>query len=117
MRGDPALYENDFDWHGVSWIDCHDHQASVVSLMRKSKHERDITVCVFNLTPVVRYEYIVGAPRGGRWVEVMNSDQECYGGSGVRNLDVWAHDAPAQNQPHSFRLTLPPLSAVYLKQE
>lgn len=116
LRSDPSLYQIDFDWRGFSWIDCHDHQASVLSMLRRGKDPNDMTVCVFNFTPVVRYNYIVGAPRGGRWVEVMNSDQSVYGGSDQRNLgEITAWDSPAQNQPCSLSLTLPPLGCVYLK--
>ena len=38
--------------------------------------------CVANLTPVPRHGYRVGLPRGGRWVDVLNTDDERWGGSG-----------------------------------
>ncbi len=36
--------------------------------------------------PVPRENYIVGVPRGGRWLELLNSDAECYGGAGFGNV-------------------------------
>ena len=60
---------------------------------------------VQNLTPVPRADYQLGVPSGGRWVEVLNSDSEHYGGSNVGNLgglnasdETW-HGQPALAAP------------------
>ena len=42
-------------------------------------------LAVFNFTPVPRFNYRVGVPRGGYWRELLNSDAEIYGGSGLGN--------------------------------
>ena len=50
---------------------------------------------VINATPTVHYGYRVGVPEGGRWVELLNTDAEPYGGSGLGNLGgVVADDQP-----------------------
>ena len=68
---------------------------------------------VQNLTPVPRSDYQLGVPSGGRWVEVLNSDSEHYGGSNVGNLGgLDASDEPWHGQPASLRLVLPPLATV-----
>jgi 1,4-alpha-glucan branching enzyme len=73
-------------------------------------------VVVCNLTPVVRYEYRVGVPVGGRYVELVNTDAHDYGGSDVGNAGyVHAEPVPSHGRPHSLRLTLPPLAALFLK--
>ena len=47
-----------------------------------------------NLTPIPREGYRVGLPTGGRWREVINTDAEQYGGSGMGNFGgVEAEDA------------------------
>ena len=46
----------------------------------------DVVLCVFNCTPVPRHDYRVGVPLGGRWRELLNSDAEPFGGSGIGNL-------------------------------
>ena len=33
---EPALWDADFEPAGFSWIDCHDHDSSIVSLIRKA---------------------------------------------------------------------------------
>jgi 1,4-alpha-glucan branching enzyme len=54
----------------------------------------------------------------GRWREVLNSDAEGYGGSGVGNYGgVETAPIPYQGQRWSVMLTLPPLGAVFLRPE
>jgi 1,4-alpha-glucan branching enzyme len=73
-------------------------------------------LAVCNFTPVPRSNYLVGAPRGGFWRELLNSDAAQYGGSGLGNLGgVEAAPMPLHGRPHSLALTLPPLSALFFK--
>jgi len=48
---EPSLYEVDFEGAGFAWIDCHDNENSVVSLIRRARDPRDFTVIVANFTP------------------------------------------------------------------
>jgi 1,4-alpha-glucan branching enzyme len=113
-RGEPALHELDCEPAGFEWIDCGDAESSVVSLMRKGKSTATFVLVVCNFTPVPRLEYRIGAPRGGFWREVLNSDASEYGGSGTGNGGgVDADPEPRHGRPFSLRLTLPPLSALF----
>lgn len=113
---EPALHERDLDPAGFEWIDCHDAEASVISLLRKGKSTDDLVVVVCNFTPVPRLNYRVGVPRGGRWREILNSDARIYGGSGWGNQGaVDAVPVPLHGRSHSLTLTLPALSALFLK--
>jgi 1,4-alpha-glucan branching enzyme len=114
-RGNRALYEVDFEPAGFEWIDCNDGEASVVSLLRHGRRAEDMLLVVCNFTPVVRTNYRVGAPRGGVWRELLNSDAKEYGGSGVGNMgEVEAAPIPFLERRHSLFLTLPPLSILFL---
>ncbi|HBH60475.1 MAG TPA: 1,4-alpha-glucan branching enzyme, partial [Nitrospiraceae bacterium] len=115
-RNEPALYELDFSNDGFEWIDFHDWEESIISFIRKGNTAGDIMLVVCNLTPVPRYNYMVGVPRGGWWREVLNSDAEIYGGSGCGNAGG-AEAAPvaAQGRGHSLSLTLPPLGVLFFK--
>jgi 1,4-alpha-glucan branching enzyme len=111
-RREPAIHEVDFDPQGFEWIDCNDSAASVISFLRWSKSGKPV-LFVFNFTPVLRRHYKVGAPWGGYWEEVLNSDAECYGGSGQGNLGgVNAFGEPCHGRPCSLDLTVPPLGVV-----
>ena len=116
-RAEPALHEVDFDVSGFEWIDCHDADNSVIAFVRKARRGGLVLVAC-NFTPVPRPNYILGVPRDGYWREILNSDAAHYGGSGVGNLGG-AESAPvaAHGRFHSVTLTLPPLSAVFLKHE
>src|SRR4029079_16607375 len=84
-RAEPALYEQDFEAAGFEWIDCQDMQASVLVFLRRSRGGAPVVVAC-NFTPVTRSNYAIGVPQGGFWREVLNSDSENYGGSGIGNL-------------------------------
>jgi 1,4-alpha-glucan branching enzyme len=85
-RNQRALHEMDFDPAGVEWIDCTDSEKSILSLIRNGRSTEDALIIVCNFTPVPRFNYRVGAPRGGYWREILNSDSKEYGGSGHGNL-------------------------------
>ena len=117
-RSEPALHELDCDPAGFEWIDCNDADSSVLSLIRKAKSSSAIMLVLCNFTPVPRYSYRVGTPRGGQWQEILNSDAARYGGSNMGNLGG-AESAPIglHGRPYSLTLTLPPLSVSFFKNQ
>jgi 1,4-alpha-glucan branching enzyme len=69
-----------------------------------------------HFTPTQRAGYRVGVPRKGFWREVINTNSQFYGGSGVgNNGGVQAEPIPAHGFDHSVSLTLPPNSTTILK--
>ncbi|HVR30244.1 MAG TPA: 1,4-alpha-glucan branching protein GlgB, partial [Thermoanaerobaculia bacterium] len=116
QREQPALHERDADPRGFAWLDANDADHSVFSFLRRGHLPGDDIVVVVNATPVPRYNYQVGAPREGRWREILNTDAREYGGSGQGNLGgVEAAPIPYHTHPFSLMLTLPPLSVVMLR--
>jgi len=115
-RQAPALYQIDFDPSGFQWLDANDGDNSVLSFMRLARDSSDVVLAVYNATPVPRYNYRVGVPYLGTWLEALNSDAEIYGGSGVGNFgEVETTPVPWHGQPRSLKLTLPPLGALYFR--
>jgi len=115
-REEKALHERDLDPAGFEWIDCNDAESSVVSLLRKGKSPDDVLLVACNFTPVPRPNYRIGAPHGGFWQEILNSDATHYGGSGWGNLGgAEAAPIPLHGRSHSLTLTLPPLGIVFFK--
>ncbi len=114
-RARPALYEIDFESTGFEWVDCHDADASVLSFLRRPRAGPPV-LAVCNFTPVPRRNYTLGVPHGGWWRELLNSDAQNYGGSGLGNLGgVEAAPVPAHGRQHSLSLTLPPLAILLLQ--
>ena len=74
-------------------------------------------VVVVNLTPVERSDR-VGLPEGGHWDEILNTDAAVYGGMNRGNLGgVTAEAVEWHGRAQSAVVTLPPLSAIWLKQD
>jgi 1,4-alpha-glucan branching enzyme len=117
-RAEPALHQKDFSNDGFRWINRGDWEASVLSYMRMGPEGTPPVLVVCNFTPVPRYNYRVGVPRAGRWRELLNSDAEYYGGSGMGNQGaVEAQPMPYEDMHQSLSLTLPPLSVLFFKPE
>ncbi len=115
-RDVPALHQLDCEAEGFEWVDCCDRDNSVVSYIRRGHDSRDVCVVVCNLTPVPRQGYRIGAPYGGWWREVLNTDAAAYGGSDVGNGGgLMAEDTEWHGQPYSLDMTLPPLATVIMR--
>jgi 1,4-alpha-glucan branching enzyme len=115
-RAEPALHQVDFEPAGFSWIDCNDWEQSIVSFLRRARDPGDFVVAACNFTPVPRHGYRVGVPAPGTYREILNTDAQLYGGSGLGN-GGWAQAEPVpwQGQPCSVVLTLAPLATLLLK--
>jgi 1,4-alpha-glucan branching enzyme len=117
-KAEPAMYELDFNAEGFEWIDFHNWEQSIISFIRKGKSTDETILVVCNFTPIPRYNYRVGVPRGGFWKEVLNSDAKIYSGSGHGNTGgVEASPVPANGRYNSLSLTLPPLGVIFFKNE
>ncbi len=114
-RSYPALHEREFDDQGFAWIDCNDAASSILAFFRHGHLGAKPILVLANFTPVPRTDYRVGVPAGGAWRELLNSDAQVYGGSGMGNLGVvQARSEPSHERPYSLVLTLPPLGIVFL---
>ncbi len=115
-RHESALYELDFQSAGFEWIDCNDSDHSTISFLRKGRAKDDVVLVVCNFTPVPRFNYRLGVPKGGFWKEILNSDAKEYGGSGMGNFGGLTADHHSFHGRHySLNLTLPPLAILFLK--
>ena len=115
-RRQASLWFNDHDWQGFQWIDPHDYQHSVITFMRIGNDPEDFLIVLCNFTPVVYDGYRIGVPKKGQYVELFNSDMECFGGSGQSNSSALTGDLPPwHNQPYSLVLKVPPLATLFLK--
>jgi 1,4-alpha-glucan branching enzyme len=115
---EPALFEVDGSPEGFEWVEAHDAENSVMAYLRWDAARERCVLVVANLTPLPREGYRVGLPRGGRWREVLNTDAEAFGGSGVGNCgSVEAEELPWHGQPHSAPMALPPLGVLWFVPE
>jgi 1,4-alpha-glucan branching enzyme len=114
-RSERALHGKDFAQDGFAWISRTDWAQSIVAFQRRDAGAAPVVV-VCNFTPIPRHGYRIGVPCGGLWQELLNSDAQEYGGSGVGNFGgVQAERQPYDGHEHSISLSLPPLGAIFLK--
>jgi len=115
-RGNSTLWTGDSDPEGFSWIDANDSGNNVLSFVRSGPDGP--VVCVANFAAVPHEGYRLGLPATGPWHELVNTDADVYGGSGVGNLGaVEAEPRSWHGRPASVTLRLPPLGTLWLRHE
>jgi 1,4-alpha-glucan branching enzyme len=114
-RPDPALWSQDTTPEGFRWIVGDDAGHNVFAFERMGS-DGSVLVCVLNFAAIPYENYRIGLPRGGTWTEVLNTDAETYGGSGVGNMGtVQAEDIGSHDRPASAAIRIPPLGALWLR--
>jgi len=115
-KANKALWHNDFQPGGFSWISCDDYQRSIVSFVRYGECEEDTVIVLCNFTPVAHEDFKLGVPFAGTYKEILNSDDEKYGGSDVVNVgDIPTVHSEAYGYENSVYLRVPPLGVLYIK--
>ncbi|HET9516905.1 MAG TPA: 1,4-alpha-glucan branching protein GlgB, partial [Actinoplanes sp.] len=116
-RQTPALWTQDTTGAGFRWITSEDSQHNTFSFLRFAP-DGGTLACIVNFAAIPHEGYRIGLPRTGRWREIVNSDSEIYGGSGVGNLGgVDAEPVPWHGLAASASLRVPPLGALWLRFE
>ncbi len=112
----PAFYEIDNSWEGFQWLNVDDAARSSIAFMRMAPEKDSYIVCACNFTPVKYEGFVLGLPRAGTLKELLNSDESCYGGSGAVNPKaIFSRKELFLSWPHSARITLPPMAAVFFR--
>ncbi|MBB4568866.1 1,4-alpha-glucan branching protein GlgB [Rhizobium leucaenae] len=110
-----ALQFGDLDPQGFEWAVVDDAANSVFAMLRFPQDRSYSILVVSNFTPVPRYDYRIGVPTEGIWVEEFNSDAPEYGGTGLVNGAVPATSSSLNGRPASLSLQLPPLATIFVK--
>jgi 1,4-alpha-glucan branching enzyme len=114
----PALHVRDCESEGFRWIVADDAEQSVYAWLRLGSETDPPVAVAANFTPVPRQNYRIGLPRPGRWREILNSDAQTYGGSGVGNFGaVIAQQVPSHGYSFSAEIVIPPLATIYFEHE
>ena len=108
------LWEIDFEWQGFEWLVPDDNHNNVVVFLRKDKDDNQL-LCAINFSPNTYEDYRFGCPPVAEFVEVFNSDETAYGGTGVKNSTpckvTWE---PSHGKESSVSIKIPPLGAVFM---
>jgi 1,4-alpha-glucan branching enzyme len=113
-RDTPALYARDNDPSGFQWIDENDGAHNTLSFIRWDSQGNPL-VCIANFSGAPHEGYRVGMPWAGQWTELLNTDAEEFGGSGVGNRGgIEAIEGAHNGLPAYAELRVPPLGVLYL---
>ncbi|WP_049945755.1 1,4-alpha-glucan branching protein GlgB [Butyrivibrio sp. LC3010] len=102
----PALHQIDVNDSGFEWINSMAAEECMMSFIRKGQSDADMLIVVVNMAGVDR-TFEVGVPADGKYYEIFNSDDTCYGGSGIVNPGrIEANFSEADGRPYSIPVKL-----------
>ncbi len=102
----PALWAFDFSWEGYEWIDFSDEERSILVYWRRGENSQ--VICVHNFTPEFYPSYWINVKHVKAVRELMNTDEERFGGSGKTNPNI-------AFQSDGFLVDLSPLATLVLE--
>ncbi len=112
-RTEKSLFEINYNPKGFEWINADDKDQSIFIYLRKGKSKKDLVMIVLNLTPQT-LDYKIGVDFTD-WKVIFNSDDEMFGGSGVKAKIFKKEKKPFMGRSQNISINLPPLSGIILK--
>lgn len=108
-----ALYVNDCDPIGFQWMDCMNAETSVIAFVRRGETKKNQLLFICNFTPVLREQYKIPVPCAGIYTEVLNSDNQEFGGQNTKNpMTLKAVAEEYLDQDYFIELDVAPLSTM-----
>ncbi len=108
----PALWERDMSSEGFQWLIGDDSAGNTLAFARWDDAGRPL-VSVTNFSPVPHESYSLPLPIAGDWVELLNTDDSKYGGSGVINQQVDCVERTERGFNYCATVRIPPLGTVW----
>jgi len=109
----PALWQRDVEPEGFQWLIGDDASGNTIAFARWSETGEPL-ISITNFSPVPHESYRVPLPVGGQWREILNSDDQIYGGSGVTNSEILSVSEECRGFPNSALIRVPPLGTIWL---
>ncbi|MDT9335627.1 1,4-alpha-glucan branching protein GlgB [Clostridium perfringens] len=112
-----SLWSLDYEEEGFRWIDADNSEQSVLSFIRIGKNKKEKLIFICNFTPEVYYDFKVGVPELGEYIEVFNSDSLEFGGAGniIGDSILKATEESFKDFDYSISVKVPPLGTLVLK--
>ena len=106
----PALHIFDNNESGFEWINVLSSDDCMLSFVRKTGEDKDMLLVVANMAGIER-EFEIGVPEDGRYLEIFNSDDVSYGGSGLLNEGrMEARRKEVDGRDYSITVKMAPVS-------
>ena len=108
------FWEDDCSWEGFRWINPNDGGRNCLSFIRTAKDGRRIAV-ICNFSASAWHDYVIGVPEKGEYKVLLDSSDPEWGGSGTPRASYHSQDEPWLDFPHSLKLDMAPMTALYLE--
>ena len=110
-----ALWELDCESDGFEWIEADNKEQSIYIFKRQSI-DGQVLIFICNFTSKYYENYTVGVPLNGEYIEVLNSDNSKYGGSGKVNEGIISSvENSYHNMKQSITINIAPMATMILK--
>ena len=103
----PALSERDYRGDGFAWLDCHQEEKCIYSVLRES--EREQLIAVFNFSDEVQTDYEVRTENANNAKLLLNSGWQRFHGNTPETEQVF------QVGDGTITCTLQPFSAILIQ--
>tara|TARA_R110002110_G_scaffold167482_1_gene368509 strand:- start:57963 stop:60161 length:2199 start_codon:yes stop_codon:yes gene_type:complete len=112
-KNNNALFALDYSHDGFEWVDADNHGDSIFIYLRKGQDPTSVLLVALNMTATVHQDFRIGVPEPGFYRELLNSNDEDYGGNGLGNFsEVEAEAVYSHGKEWSIKILLPPLAAL-----
>ncbi len=112
-RNQPSLWEENYAWDGYEWLDADNWQQSILVFKRQAKDPDDFTVILLNFQPHTYQNFKIGVPEHGTYLEIFNSDEQKFGGSGHTNPNpLTSKKGMYHGQEQYIEIVVPPIGAA-----
>jgi len=116
LRGEPALYVNQFNEYGFEWVNLEHRAESIMVYKRKGKRPHDDLLIILNMTPVVRNDWAIEYTGKEYKAEIFNSDALEFWGTGqVCNPEIRHEWLDRKTKRSRIIVNLPALAGIVLK--
>lgn len=111
----PALYKNDYNEYGFQWLEADNSRQSIYIYRRQ--YENEVMVVVLNMLANSYEEYEIGVPYSGKYLELINSEKDIYGGCNMGNYQpLKSYKKNIHHQQQAIKIRIAPFSAmIFLK--
>ncbi len=110
----PALWTQDYNWDGFSWINVNDADRSIFSFVRYDVTRKQSLLFVCNFTPMERSDYRVGVPKSGNYTLLLDETHGMYQRGETKKV-FRAVKGECDGQPYSVAYPLPPYGTAIFR--
>lgn len=110
-----AFHSKDYEEDGFEWTMVDNSNDSIFAFLRKSR--KSTYLCIFNMTPVERYDYKIGCPPG-KYKLILDSSEEQYGGhTPFNHYEVLTSPGAPEGRSDGISIGIAPFAALIFRLE